>query len=91
MHNRPLYVRALCGTRRHVYRVFGSPTPIIESRVTNAANWDSDMPSVPAGLAGSTKYRRSAVLSWTRTVVLEGTSKPNSANTCLGSLTLLAR
>src|SRR5262245_39054336 len=42
-------------------------TPTMESRVTSAASSSSVRFSVPAGRSGSTRYRRSAVLSQTRT------------------------
>src|SRR5262245_47831478 len=40
-------------------------TPTIASRVNNSTSWLSDIPSVPSGRSGSTRYRISAVLSHT--------------------------
>ena len=61
------------------------------SRLTSACKRSSLHPEVPAGRRGMTMYRRSAVLSCTRIVMLEGTSVPNSESTLLGSITTRAR
>lgn len=42
---------------------FAILTPIIESRVTNAAKSSSDQPSAPSGRSGRTRYLISAVES----------------------------
>src|SRR5918994_2003288 len=74
------------------YGVRGSPTPIMESRVTRAASSSSDNPSVPSGRSGSTKYRISALLSHTRTSTASSMSRPNSSfNTLRGSITARER
>src|SRR5262249_3794782 len=61
--------------------------PIIESRVTRAANCSSLRCSLPAGRSGSTRYRSSAVLSHTWTSTSSARSRPNSFNTPRGSIT----
>src|SRR5262252_5925159 len=65
--------------------------PIIESRVTSAANASSLRRSLPAGRSGSTMYRISAVLSQTRTSTSAPISRPNSFSTPRGSITARER
>ena len=45
----------------------GTAVPIMLSRLTISANCSASHPSVADGRAGSTRYRMSAVESWTRT------------------------
>src|SRR5260221_239563 len=65
--------------------------PIIESRVTSAANASSLRRSLPAGRSGSTMYRTSDVLSQTRTSTSAPMSTPNSFSTPRGSMTARER
>src|SRR5436190_14102251 len=65
--------------------------PIIESRVTSAANAASVKRSPPAGRSGNTRYRTSAVLSHTRTSTSASMSMPNSFSTPRGSMTARER
>src|SRR6185437_9591148 len=70
---------------------FGSPVPIIESRVTSVASFSALQPSVPAGRIGSTMKRVSAVESQTRISVPGGSVTPKSLSTPRGSITARER
>ena len=77
--------------RRPVDGSSGSPTPIIESRVTSSASRSSLQPSVPAGAAGSrdSAPRRSSPTRGPRR--RRRASTPNSASTPRGSRTARER
>src|SRR6185437_1291382 len=70
---------------------FGTPVPIMESRVTISASCSSLQPSVPAGRIGRTRKRVSAVESQTRMSVSFGSVTPKSARTPRGSFTARER
>ena len=63
----------------------------MQSRVTREASRSSFQPSVPAGRAGTTMKRVSAVESHTRISVSAGRVTPKSASTPRGSLTARER
>lgn len=69
----------------------GRATPIMQSRVTIAANCSSLQSSVPAGRTGSTRNRCFELESSTRISISGVRKRPNSASTCLGVRTIRRR
>ncbi len=61
------------------------------SQVTREASRSSSQPSVSDGRTGRTMYRRSAVLSTTRTSTSGSSFSPNSSRTLRGSRMVRAR